>query len=308
MNNRNQQLFSRVRTIVLFVLVAAVSIGCSDNSTDPDPSSEFDIQISSTSSHGDILTDSEGNALYVFAPDVEGESSCEGDCIANWPVFHAENPQLGAGLDAQSFGTITRSDGSSQTTFLGWPLYYYAADGQPGAINGDGVENTWYVAKPDYSLMMATQQLVGEDSNNYRIDNSGNYVQGDAITRHIVDIQGRTLYTFVNDSANTNNFTAEDFSNNDVWPIAELSLSTIPSNLSTSSFSSIEVNGRQQLTYKGWPLYYFGQDDMQRGNTKGISFPQPGVWPVAQSSMEAAPGYNSDNNNDNNDDTNDPDY
>lgn len=309
MYNHNRHTFYRTRTITLFVLVAVLIIGCSDNSSTPDPSSEFDIQISATSSHGDILADSEGNALYAFALDIKGESLCEEDCIANWPVFHAENPQLGAGLDSQSFGTISRSDGSSQTTYAGWPLYYYTADGQPGEINGDGVENAWYVAKPNYSLMIASQQLVGHDGNNYRVDNSGSYEQGNAITTHLVDILGRTLYTFVNDSANTNNFRAQDFSNNGVWPIVELDLNSIPSSITTSSFGSIDVYGRQQLTYKGWPLYYFGQDDMQRGNTRGISFPQPGIWPVAQSSMEAAPARASDDNNDGSDDeTNNPDY
>ncbi|MCW9706337.1 hypothetical protein [Fodinibius salsisoli] len=306
MTIRNIKYFWFARTTAFFVLVAAIGAGCGDNSTDPDPSGEFDVQVSSTSSHGDILTDGEGNALYVFTLDVKGESLCEGDCVASWPVFHTENPQLGEGLDAQNFGTITRSDGSSQTTFAGWPLYYFSGDGQPGSINGDGVNNVWYVVKPDYSLMMASQQLVGEDGVNYRVDDSGSYVEGDEMTNHIVDIQGRTLYTFVNDSANTNNFTAEDFSNNGVWPIVEMELDNIPSNLDASHFSTIDVYGRQQLTYKGWPLYYFGQDEMQRGNTRGVSFPQPGIWPVVQIGMEAAPGYNSDNNN--NDDTNDPDY
>lgn len=313
MRNFNPYLLYPAKTIALFVLVAILLAGCEDNSTDSvDVSSEFDIQVSATSNHGDILVDHEGNALYVFAPDVKGESLCQEDCISNWPAFYSEELSLGNGLDADDFGTITRPDGSSQTTFAGWPLYYYAGDGQPGTVNGDGVEEVWYIAKPHYSIMMASQQLVGHDGNNYRIDNGGSYVQGDAMTRHIVDVLGRTLYTFVNDSANTNNFTAQDFSNNDIWPVAELDLSAIPSALKSSLFGTIDVFGRQQLTYKGWPLYYFGQDNMQRGNTRGISFPQPGVWPVVQSDMEAAPGFasTSDGNDDddNDDGSNDPDY
>lgn len=306
MKIHNRTRFRIVRTTIFSFLVTILLTGCGDSSTDADPSGEFDIQISSTSSHGDILTDGEGNALYVFTLDVKGESLCEGDCTSSWPVYYSEELNLGEGLDSGSFGTIIRPDGSNQTTFAGWPLYYFTGDGQPMSVNGDGVNDVWYAAKPDYSLMLASQQLVGHDDNNYRVDNSGNYVEGDEITNHIVDVLGRTLYIFINDSANTNNFTAQDFSNNGVWPIVEESINAAPSNLNGSLFSTIDVYGRQQLTYKGWPLYYFGQDEMQRGNTKGVSFPQPGIWPVAQRNMEAAPGYNSDNNDDDN--TDDPDY
>ena len=50
----------------------------------------------------------------------------------------------------------------------------------------------------------------------------------------------------------------------------------------------IDVYGKTQLTYKGWPLYYFGQD-ANRGDNKGISFPAPGVWPIANTETTIAP-------------------
>jgi len=34
----------------------------------------------------------------------------------------------------------------------------------------------------------------------------------------------------------------------------------VPSILDKTKFGSINIVGRTQLTYKGWPLYYFGQD------------------------------------------------
>ncbi|MFK5880440.1 MAG: hypothetical protein QM478_13200, partial [Flavobacteriaceae bacterium] len=106
-------------------------------------------------------------------------------------------------------------------------------------------------------------------------------------TAYVVDIDGRTLYTFSNDTNNTNNFTNSDFSNNAVWPIAEIALDKIPSNLDANDFNTIDVFGRTQLTYKGWPLYYFGQD-AARGDNKGISFPAPGVWPIANIDLAPA--------------------
>ena len=83
----------------------------------------------------------------------------------------------------------------------------------------------------------------------------------------------------MNDTRNTNNFTAADFSNNGVWPIVEITLNKAPSILNEAGFGTIDVFGRTQLTYKGWPLYYFGQDTA-RGDNKGVSVPNPGVWPI----------------------------
>jgi predicted lipoprotein with Yx(FWY)xxD motif len=62
----------------------------------------------------------------------------------------------------------------------------------------------------------------------------------------------------------------------------------VPSTLDKSLFSSIDVFGKKQLTYKGWPLYYFQQDAGIRGANKGISFPAPAVWPVPTKNMAAA--------------------
>ena len=55
-----------------------------------------------------------------------------------------------------------------------------------------------------------------------------------------------------------------------------------------SLFCTIDIYGRNQLTYNGWPLYYFGED-LLRGDVTGVSVPSPGVWPVAVQGLEAAP-------------------
>jgi predicted lipoprotein with Yx(FWY)xxD motif len=46
------------------------------------------------------------------------------------------------------FGAITREDGKRQTTYKGWPLYYYAGDKAPGDVLGQGLGNVWFVANP----------------------------------------------------------------------------------------------------------------------------------------------------------------
>lgn len=277
------------KTLNIFMAVIASSVlitftGCKDNGSGPDDEENY-LKVTSTQSHGDILTDADGNALYFFSPDVRGQSKCEGNCIANWPVFSSDQLIPGSQLQPGDVSTITRSDGSSQTAFLGWPLYYFANDNQPGDINGDGAGGVWFVAKPDYSIMVANEQLVGEDGNNY----TSEYEVGEENTTYFTDANGRTIYIFSFDEANTNNFTNEDFSNNGAWPIFHIDIEALPTGLNADDFGVISVHGQQdQLTYKGWPLYYFGQDS-ERGDTKGVSFPNPGVWPIVNTDTPEAP-------------------
>lgn len=275
---------SKILAVVILAVTGLVFIGCSDDSSGPDDEEDY-LQVTSTQSHGNILTDAEGNALYFFARDVGGESQCEGDCLVNWPVFFSEEVEMGNGLEVGDVGTITRADGSSQTTYNGWPLYYFANDNQAGDVNGDGANGLWFVAKTDYSILVANGQLVGHDGNNY----TSNYEQGEGNTTYFTDAEGRTIYSFSFDAANTNNFTEEDFSNNGVWPIFHTDIESLPTGVDEQNFGEISVHGEeQQLTYKGWPLYYFGQDT-ERGDTKGVSFPNPGIWPIVNMDVEEAP-------------------
>jgi len=282
-----KNVFSDMPKVIFVAILTVIGfsfMGCSDDSSGPDDEDDY-LQVTSTQSHGNILADEEGNALYFFAPDVKGESQCQGECIANWPVFFSEDAEAGNGLDIAKIGSITRADGSSQTTYRGWPLYYFTNDNQVGEVNGDGINGVWFVAKPDYSLMIANAQLVGEDSNNYTSD----YEVGEGNTTYFTDAEGRTIYSFSLDAANTNNFTQEDFSNNGVWPIFHTDIESLPSGMEKDKFGAITVHGEeQQLTYKGWPLYYFGQDT-DRGDTKGVSFPNPGIWPIVNTDVQEAP-------------------
>jgi len=279
------------KAILLVLTVSFFAQGCKkDEETAPEqevtqtPTVNSNVKLAANTTFGSILTDSQGMSLYFFSKDTKGASLCEGGCISLWPIFYEENITAAAGLVQADFATITRADGAKQTTYKGWPLYYFSNDAAAGETNGDMVNDVWYIAKPDYSLMYVVSQLTGHDNMDYLND----YTLGTGNTFYITDIEGNTLYTFKNDSSANNKFTAPDFSNNGVWPIAEITLDKIPSILNASDFSTINVFGRTQLTYKGWPLYYFGQD-ADRGDNKGISFPAAGVWPIANTSTLDAP-------------------
>ena len=268
-------------------IIALVLVSCSDNDDDividTPVTDTSNIRLAANATFGSILTDGDGNSLYFFSKDTKDNSVCVDGCAGSWPAYHNDDISVGAGLDSNDFATITRTDGTMQTTYKGWPLYYFANDAAAGDTNGDGVGGVWFIAK-DYSVMYANAQLVGNDGNNYLED----YTVGDGATSYIVSFAGRTMYTFINDTDGTNNFTAADFSNNGAWPIVEIGADEIPSILDSADFGVIDVFGRNQLTYKGWPLYYFGQDTV-RGDNKGVSVPNPGVWPIANVNTVSAP-------------------
>lgn len=269
--------------LVCFAIIALTITSCNDNDDEILEVNTVNVMLSSDAALGNILVDGNGNSLYFFSKDTKQTSECVDGCLDAWPIFYDANIEVSSDLDANDFGVITRADGSKQTTYKDWPLYYFANDSSAGDTNGDGVGGVWFIAKPDYSIMYANAQLTGNDGNNYL----GDYTLGDGATSYIVSIGGRTIYTFINDQNNTNNFTASDFSNNSVWPIVEITLDQIPSTLDSSDFGTINVFGRTQLTYKGWPLYYFGQDT-ERGDNKGVSVPNPGVWPIVNRNIAAA--------------------
>jgi predicted lipoprotein with Yx(FWY)xxD motif len=244
------------------------------------------VQLVSDSHFGSVITDGNGITLYFFSNDANGSSACTGGCLAAWPVFYAASPTIGTGLMGSDFSSINRPDGSQQTTYKGWPLYKYYGDTGPGKINGDGVQGVFFVAKPDYTVMLANNQLVGNDGVKY----DSTYKPGTGITQYLTDDRGVTLYSFSLDKADSNKFTKPDFSNDGVFPIDQLTtIANVPSTLSKTMLGTINVFGKTQLTFKGWPVYRFGADSLIRGNTKGVSVPTPGFWPLMSVSSPLAP-------------------
>ncbi len=98
---------------------------------------------------GDHLVDGAGRTLYLFTVDPQGgdTSACSGDCAATWPPLTGD-VAAGDGVDGGLLGSVTRDDGSTQVTYNGWPLYYFAADAAPGDTNGQGVGDVWFVVSP----------------------------------------------------------------------------------------------------------------------------------------------------------------
>ncbi|SMD32785.1 Secreted repeat of unknown function [Reichenbachiella faecimaris] len=283
-----KNLFNHMNAMLLLAALITFSACGDDENDEPSVEANSMIKLYNDATLGDVLTDANGVTLYVFAKDVAGSSNCTEGCLDSWPIFYAKEAEISSGLESADFGVITHANGAKQTTYKGWPLYYYApaGDGELEAANntsGEAIGGVWFVAKPNYTIMYANAQLVGNDGKNYTSD----YAEGDGSTAYFVNSQGRTIYTFASDSKDTNNFTASDFSNDGVWPVYTKELDAVVSSIDMADFGTIDVFGESQVTYKGWPLYYYGQDT-ERGDTKGVSVPSPGVWPIVNKNIAAA--------------------
>ena len=116
------------------------------------PSASASIKTSSTPSIGRYLTDADGRSLYVFLKDQKNVSTCVDACAAAWPPFAASSATSSdSAVKASMVGTITRTDGRSQSTYNGMPVYYYEDDKKPGDITGQGKNEfggLWYVVSP----------------------------------------------------------------------------------------------------------------------------------------------------------------
>ncbi|WP_167766819.1 COG4315 family predicted lipoprotein [Jannaschia formosa] len=116
------------------------------------------LRVTEIEDHGPILTDADGEALYLFTadtqggPDTEPAITCEGECLEKWPPFvMTQDPEAGEGVDAELIGTMPWQD-VEVVTYGGWPLYYYALDAGEDNATGQDIESyggEWYLVRPD---------------------------------------------------------------------------------------------------------------------------------------------------------------
>lgn len=113
------------------------------------------ISVGSATGVGTVLVDSKGMTLYYFQKDQKGsgKSKCEGPCAAAWPPLTTEGEaEAMSGVSSSMLGTIKRSDGTTQVTYAGWPLYTFVEDKKPGEDNGTDSKAfgaSWYPLHPN---------------------------------------------------------------------------------------------------------------------------------------------------------------
>jgi len=99
---------------------------------------------------------------------------------------------------------------------------------------------------------------------------------------YLADSQGRALYYFKKDEAGKSNCSGDCLAN---WPAFTQEDFAVPEGFDKKDFDTItrEDNGEKQVTYKGFPLYYFAKDQ-QEGDVNGQGVKD--VWFVVNSETE----------------------
>src|SRR6476661_4673133 len=150
-----RRLLPLIATGVVGLAIAGCGGNTSTASTKPATSSgrPAAIGVSTSSTLGRILVDSQGRTLYLFKADTGTRSTCNGACAVAWPPLrtgHMAGP--GSGVDAAKVGMTTRSGGGRQITYNGHPLYRFDGDHRAGDTNGQGVTAfgaSWFAVSPD---------------------------------------------------------------------------------------------------------------------------------------------------------------
>lgn len=116
----------------------------------------YEMKSGPVSGIGPVLVDGRGITVYMFATDVRGTASrCYDICAVQWPPVllpaGVTRPVAGPGIRPRLLGTAPRTDGTTQITYNGWPLYLWPPDRAPGQAIGQGLTNAggrWYVLDP----------------------------------------------------------------------------------------------------------------------------------------------------------------
>jgi predicted lipoprotein with Yx(FWY)xxD motif len=136
------------------------TVAASTSTINQTSSGTFTVMVASNSTYGNYLADGSGKTLYYYKSDVQnsGVSACTGGCAAVWPPFYTATVTVPKTLNASLFGTT--SSGTKQTTYNGYPLYYYAGDSNAGQINGQNLQN-FFVVQITSVQTNATAQVSG---------------------------------------------------------------------------------------------------------------------------------------------------
>jgi predicted lipoprotein with Yx(FWY)xxD motif len=227
--------------------------------------SQVNLRVEHSSPFDAYLTDELGQALYMFAGDVTGmpESGCLSECAREWPAFDIQLARPSAELNPADVSRFHRQDGAWQTTYKGHALYHRASETGTREVTGDGVNRHWFVAR-DYLAFLSPARTFAPAG--------GNATNGTFLT----DGNGRTLYVCLDDLPGTATSQAKSSCDaaciikRPIFKAPDLSRTAIlPSVIDPAELQELQrPDGLTQLTYRGWPLYYYS-GDVAVGATEG---------------------------------------
>ena len=230
-----------------------------------DPNRDANIRFARTSDYDGYLTDETGRALYMFVGDVAGklESACLDQCERDWPPFDVLNAKPSSELDPKEITRFHRQDGLWQTTYKGYQLYYRASEEDSQDVTADGMDSRWFVARDYLTFLASTRSFSPEGGMGTN-------------SPYLTDGFGRTVYVCLEDTPRTDSSDAVSScdaactAKRPIFPAAATGRTTLlPSVINAGDLSELNrPDGQVQLTYRGWPLYFYS-GDTRLGSTDG---------------------------------------
>ena len=242
---------------------------------------EAAVNLGENDTLGSFLVDDKGMTLYLFTKDTPNTTVCYDDCAVAWPpLLTTGNPVAGEGVDASMLGTTTRTNGTAQVTYNGWPLYYYEKDKAPGDVIGQDVGGVWFVISPAGEMVETAG--AAEPPAAAGGPATVSLGQNDTLGSFLVDNKGMTLYLFTKDTPNTTVCYEKCAV---AWPPLLTNGAPVAGEGVDASLlgTTDRTDGTVQVTYNGWPLYYY-EKDKAPGDVVGQDV--GGVWYVVSAAGE----------------------
>jgi predicted lipoprotein with Yx(FWY)xxD motif len=119
--------------------------------TEPEKASTGAVITTGDSEFGTMLFNDKGQAIYIWELEESTKAECYGDCAEAWPpVLTDGSPRAAGSVSKDLLGTTQRTDGSTQVTYNGHPLYYYAHE-KAGEVKCHNIRThggLWWVIQP----------------------------------------------------------------------------------------------------------------------------------------------------------------
>lgn len=157
--------------LLAVVLAMAPAIGLAQGGPDIGVRTDPDI--------GAHLVAADGRTIYVFGEDAPFRSNCDAACTEQWqPLTFSGIAPSSQGVNVILVGSLLRSDGSSQATYGGLPLYTFVGDEEEGSFAGAGVDEAWYPLSPDGSPIVIAASGGSEEAEAGTVDAEALFARG----------------------------------------------------------------------------------------------------------------------------------
>lgn len=156
---RINERWRRVGVLLIAVSSLAFLAACSSPSPSalqPHPGKGGLTLLSYPLSIGQAVGTIDGIVAYANSDEHSGHFVCTStSCTRTWRPWLTDGAKVHAGADVQQslIGSVTRPDGTTQMTYGGHPLYFYAHNKHAVQANAQGAGGVWYVVGTDGNII-----------------------------------------------------------------------------------------------------------------------------------------------------------